>query len=66
MKTRLYSLYAITYTASGRKCYDRISELAFSKPVAVRVFQNSLLAGALGGGQLCCLRPIPREKEVAA
>ncbi len=40
---RLYSLFEVD-EVNGRKRYTRISPTALTKPVAVRHFQNALLA----------------------
>ena len=56
---RLYGLYRVVTLPNGRKRYTRETGLAFPKAVAVRVFQNALLAGAFSG-QIRELRPINR------
>ena len=54
---RLYGLYRVI-KAGTRKVYIRkYPVLAYPQPQAARVFQNSLLAGALGG-EVCELRPL--------
>lgn len=53
---RTYSLF--TKDEGGR--YTRLSGLAFRKPIAVRHFQNALLAGSFMGCAMS-LRPAPVE-----
>jgi len=59
---RLYGLYRVVQLpGKKRKTYLReYPELAYTKAVAVRVFQNALLSAALGGEHVRELRPIQR------
>lgn len=56
-KPRLYSLYR----KEGAK-WVRISERAYPKQTAIRVYQDRLLAGFFSGEHVE-LRPIPKEKS---
>ncbi len=54
---RYYSLFAVI-THGKKKTYESRSQYSFPKATAIRVFQNQLLFGALGGPEILCLRPI--------
>lgn len=60
MAARLYSLYQ----KQGSR-WVRVSQSAFTKQSAIRVFQSALLASCFNGWQECSLRPIKNTgKEV--
>lgn len=48
MSVRLYSLFEIDTNENGRKKYTRISETAYPKQTAIKVYQSALLAPYMG------------------
>lgn len=63
MSKRKYGLFKVTVKENGKKSYERLYDsLSFPKSVAVRVFQNALLASAMGYvNETRELRPLPKE-----
>jgi hypothetical protein len=62
MNKRLYALFEVKTLPSGRKSYKRLDEngyvsRALPKDVAIRIYQNRLLAGSFGQASLVELRP---------
>lgn len=56
---RLYSLFEQVESFYGKKVWRRCSNFAYPKQQAVKVFQNQLLAHALGlSSTVRCLKPV--------